>query len=407
MRPFYVMENCIQDYAWGDSRAIPEFLGIPWPEGRPAAELWMGSHPVAPSKIRIDAHSSAPLDEWLAAQPEAEGKSGRRERSQTLPFLFKLLAAGKPLSIQAHPDMETARKGFEREEKAGISRKAPERSYRDGNHKPELLMALSPFKAMMGFQSPARVGFLFSRLCASAGVSLVPASVLSALEAGESSALQPFLHSVLRAPARIVQRALETACSALWCESVNLAPAAAREIPRLAEGFPGDAGALAPLFLNVVELVPGEALFIPARVLHAYLEGFGVELMASSDNVLRGGLTSKKVDVDELLAVLDYREWPPGVLSPRLSGEGRRIFDTPAREFFLELLDAAPGCPLFLDGKNGPFILLTLEGRLTLSADSFSEELSAARGKSVFIPRQAGRVRVEGSGRGALAGCPS
>ena len=436
MKPFYAMRGSIRHYAWGHSRWIPEFLNTPHPPNTPVAELWMGAHSSAPSRIAVGGGKWENLDEWIQARPKAAlGEKTARDFGR-LPFLFKLLAAGKALSIQAHPSLSLAREGFARENAAGIPLSAAQRSYKDDNHKPEIIMALSTFTAMIGFRPPEEIHRSFAAAAAlvssaaskssSAWAFGILESVLpppvkgKALNNSDQHALEGFLSQLLRLPVEPLGALLSAVRMHLDRGGEGLDPLQREWIGRLFHQFPGDAGALAPLFLNIVQIEPGEAIYQPAGVLHAYLEGFGVELMANSDNVLRGGLTPKNIDVDELLKVLEFRPFAPEVLrldSPRPSDSPRppdtpsapsrpAFFETPAREFALGITSmphsAGEGEPIVLPGGSGPFIVLSIEGRAELS--SGNQKLVLPRGASAFIPFEAPDVHIRGRARTAVAG---
>ncbi|MEM6797600.1 MAG: mannose-6-phosphate isomerase, class I, partial [Acidobacteriota bacterium] len=284
------LRNSIQAYAWGSRTAIAELLGTPVP-AEPQAELWMGAHPKAASEVWVDGAWRA-LDRMI----EECGASILGSRvcaafSGRLPFLFKILAAAEPLSIQAHPNKARAAAGFERENAAGLGLADPLRNYRDAHHKPEILYALTPFTALRGFLPAAEID---ERLRASG----LGAHLPGAREAGLSGFFSAFLNLEGGAVALAIEQAL--------ARSGRLGAESARWIERLAASYPGDRGALAPVFMRRVDLNPGEAVFTPPGVLHAYLEGVGVELMASSDNVLRGGLTRKHVEPDELMRIARF-----------------------------------------------------------------------------------------------------
>ena len=404
MKSFYLLNNTIRDYAWGHLRYIPDFLGIDYPEGKPAAELWMGAHPSSPSMLEGEDGKTMGLDEWITGNPEAVLGSDVLFRYGRLPFLFKLLAAGKSLSIQAHPDKAMAEEGYERENRAGIPVDAPNRNYRDDNHKPEIIMALSPFTAMIGFRNPREIGSVFSSLIKKSGGGTLPADVLLALNNGENEALKPFLQSLLTSKEGertvLLQGALRAAS-----ESGCPWDALQKEwVPKLAAQFPGDVGALAPLFLNLIKINPGEALYQPSRALHAYLDGFGMELMANSDNVLRGGLTPKNVDVPELTRILNFIPSPAEVLVLHESGRGLKYFETPAEEFSLGLSDIDGndgGEGTILKKGSGPLIILCLDGDVRL--EDGKDSLRLIRGASAFIPWCASEVKMAGKGRIAVA----
>lgn len=377
------LENPIRPYAWGSTEAIPQLLGVE-PDGRPWAEMWIGAHPASPSR----SEDGRPLTELVAADPPAVlGAGVARAFDDALPFLFKVLAAARPLSIQCHPDAEQARAGFAREEAAGIPRDAPERSYRDDSHKPELVVALSPFFALKGFREPAEI----AALVAAAGVATLAAETRALARSGD---LRAFFAALVTLPE-------DRLAAALAELAANLGDAPEhRWVRRLLTLYPGDAGCFAPLVLNLVELAPGEALYLPARELHAYLEGTALEIMASSDNVLRGGLTGKHVDVPELLRVLDFRPGAPAVLTPRPGDDGLSRYETPAREFSLAV--AEPGsAPLERAGRRGVEILLCTDGHVELTAGAESARLR--RGESLLVPAAVPAYRLAGPGRVHIA----
>lgn len=389
-----VLDNPIQDYSWGSRTVIAELLGRPSPASRPEAELWIGAHPKAPSRVSEPAGLGA-LDALIAREPVSIlGRDVCERFGPELPFLLKVLAAAEPLSIQAHPDREQARRGWARENAEGIPKDAPRRNYRDANHKPELVCALSPFVALKGF-----------RPCEEIAERLAPA-------------LRPELSDEL---ARLARERSPAALRELLARLLTLTGdeharvlrrAAARPVhdpawawvARLLEKYPTDLGVLAPLYLNLVELAPGEALYLPAGELHAYLEGSALELMASSDNVLRGGLTQKHVDVPELLATLAFKPRPPEILSARTSDPATRVYATPAREFELALLDLPPGREFRPSQPRGVEVLLGLAGDVRIQTEGATHPLG--RGQSVLVPDARPSYRLEGVGRVARARVP-
>ena len=404
MKSCYAMRNTIRDYAWGHVKQIPEFLNIDWPPGRPAAEVWMGAHPAAPSRIETEGEWKA-LDSWIAHRKDAALGQETARRYGRLPFLFKLLAAGKSLSIQAHPNKSTAEEGFVRENALGVPPDAPTRHYRDDNHKPEIIMALTPFTAMIGFRDPSDIHRAFSFLDADFPNRGFSSSVVGGLKRGDQRALEGFLRRLLHLKGADLQSVLIEARAASKSRDNHWQEIQREWVGRLILQFPVDVGVLAPLFLHIVRIGPGEAIYQPPRVLHAYLDGFGVELMANSDNVLRGGLTPKNVDVDELLKVLDFRAFEPRVLSPVsvTSEKALAFFPTPSEEFALGIADPSrqPGGEIRLAGGEGPLIVLCLEKRVRLSDGS--GQLVLERGQSAFIPFDSPDVLISGEGRAALA----
>ncbi|MCG8453920.1 MAG: mannose-6-phosphate isomerase, class I [Spirochaetales bacterium] len=392
MKSFYSLENSTKKYEWGHEAHIPLFLQNAPQEGTPVAELWMGAHVSSPSfiqgeegRIGLDEAIASDLEHWLGTK--AASRFGR------LPFLYKLLAAGKSLSIQAHPDKAMAEEGFARENAAGVPLDARERNYKDDNHKPEILMALTPFSAMIGFREESVIRRTMRDLCSWGNLPLPP------FAEAQDDFLRNFLQGLLTAPSAQIQALIDAAVAYVKETECSWDDLQKQWVVRLNHQFPGDAGVLSPLFLNVLSIAPGQALYQPARMLHAYLDGFGVELMANSDNVLRGGLTPKNVDVQELTRVLDFRSSKPEVLLPQEVAPGFSRFSLPIDEFSLSLLDGAH--TVCLEAGEGPRMILVLEGQLTLSDGQ--ENLVLCQGESAVLPSQAS-VTVHGKGKAAMAG---
>ncbi|WP_406531124.1 mannose-6-phosphate isomerase, class I, partial [Streptomyces sp. I8-5] len=301
-----------------------------------------------------------------------------------LPFLLKLLAAGAPLSLQVHPDLAQAKRGYEDEERRSVPIDAPHRTYKDANHKPELICALTPFAGLCGFRRPTEAAEAMAAL----GVDSLKPYVDLLGAHPEEAALREVLTAILGAdPAEMA-------------ETVNLAAAAAERLggahapyARIAHHFPGDPGVIAAMLLNYVELQPGEALFLGAGVPHAYLDGLGVEIMANSDNVLRCGLTPKHIDVPELLRIVRFEATDPGVLRPEASPTGEELYETPVDEFRLSRFDLSPGAAPVDLTRDAPQILLCTGGAPRAG------DLDLAPGASVFVPSG---EKVEMSGTGTL-----
>ncbi len=355
-----------QHYDWGSFTAIPELLGVE-PDGRPWAELWFGAHPAAPADVLV-AGEWQPLDAVIAVSPEALLGPACRERfGDQLPFLLKILAAGQPLSLQVHPSTALAEEGFAREEAAGVPVGAPERTYRDRWHKPEVLCALTPFEALSGFRSAEGS----EAVLAAFGLDDVAARVrVHGLAAAFWS-----LWSATPAEREALARAAVAAAPAA---SAGPFAAEAGWVSRLGALHPGDVGIVAALLCNLVVLEPGQALYAPAQRLHAYLHGLGVELMATSDNVVRGGLTTKHVALAELERVLLVV--PEGVVAQDETAGG---WMTPAPEFHLSRL--APGVEAQVDG---PEILLFLDGPGSVAG------VPVERGGALFVPASLDRYQV-------------
>ena len=393
------LTNTVRPYAWGSPTAIPALLGTP-PTGEPQAELWMGAHPGAPSTLdRGDGPRS--LDSVIAADPEGElGAPAVRHFGPTLPFLLKLLAAGEPLSLQVHPDLEQARSGFADEEARGVPLDAPERTYKDANHKPELICALDDFTGLCGFRAPADTALLLGSLDVPALAPLV--EIL--LGKPEPEALREALTAVLTDPALTAADTVEAVTEALERAAADITgsglPAALSDslgsYAAVGRIFPGDPGVIAALLLNFVRLEPGEALYLGAGVPHAYLSGLGVEILANSDNVVRCGLTPKHVDVPELLRIVDFRSADPGVLHPVPvpGSDGEEVYPTPIDEFRLSrytLGGTAPDTRRIAGGA--PQILLCTEGTAVLT-DADDSSVTLRRGESAYVSAGTADLRV-------------
>ncbi|GGU09757.1 mannose-6-phosphate isomerase, class I [Streptomyces lateritius] len=371
--------NTVRPYAWGSTTAIPELLGTT-PTGEPQAEMWMGAHPGAPSVTE-----RGPLNEVIDADPVRElGAAAVEKFGPHLPFLLKLLAAGAPLSLQVHPDLTQAKEGFAAEEAAGVPLDAPHRNYKDANHKPELICALTPFEGLCGFRDPIEAADALDAL----GVDSLKPYVDLLHAHPEEAALREVLTALLTADHEEMAHTVAEATAAATRLGGAHAPYAA-----LAHHYPSDPGVIAAMLLNHVRLQPGEALFLGAGVPHAYLDGLGVEIMANSDNVLRCGLTPKHVDVPELLRIVRFEPTDPGVLRPEASPSGEEVYDTPIDEFRLSRFVRAPGAAPTDVTAPTPQILLAVAGRPKAG------EVTLAPGQSVFVP--AGE-KAELSGTGTV-----
>ncbi len=389
------MRNTIQNYAWGSLTAIAELLGRK-PEGKtPQAELWMGAHPKAPSMVKVD-NQWLPLNKLISRFPEQIlGKQVVSRFGAELPFLFKVLAAAQPLSIQAHPDQDQARDGFERENRLGIDLGSPERNYKDKRHKPECLCALSPFWAMCGFRPLEQVRQLVRPL---AGQRL--GQLVRKLEKQDSrNAIKEFFLSLLQMEAQHSEAAVEHVLKTI--RGKGLDDPVYGWIGKLARFYPRDMGILAPVLLNLVRLEPGQAIYLPAGQLHAYLEGVGVEIMANSDNVLRGGLTVKHIDIPELTRVVAFSSYSPEILEPVRAGiSGQQVYQTPADEFELAVIDSSGGKECAIQTGGRVQILLCVRGRGQISNPRTGLALELNKGDSVLVPAQlrhyilTGRLRL-------------
>jgi len=358
---------------------------IPW------AELWMGVNPAGPSRIISPDGKELLLSELIDSDPETFLGKETANTYGKLPFLFKVEAAAKPLSIQAHPNQEQAREGFERENREGIPLDAPNRNYRDPNHKPELSCAITPLAALCGFREAKEISFLIGIL--SEGIHPPNSegtpkggleSLISALEQDRENPLKAFLTALFSLDREALKK--------LGAIIRSRQPLLKRDFPEyrdewdlcsyLSGLYPGDPGIIAPLYLNIVELAPGEAMYLKPGVLHASIHGMSVELMADSDNVLRLGLTPKHVDANELLKILDFSEYKPEIFKVPEPAPAWFSFPAPAAEFTLSVMHGS-GDPIPYS-KTGPSIVIVTKGSATITESG--AEMKINTGESVFIP---------------------
>lgn len=397
------MINPVQHYGWGSTGDIPGVLGVV-PDGHPYAEMWFGAHPSAPSLAvevvstiapgrSTDAVQVIPLDEVITARPDAVlGAAVTARFGPRLPFLSKLLSAAQPLSLQVHPNAEQARDGHDREVTDGV---APDyRNYPDGSHKPELLVALTPTRALAGFRSPVKAADAMDQLC-------VPG-------------LAPVI-ALLRGPGTYAAR-LSSAFAAILGLSADVHRAVTSTLERhpgdgplaitrdLASSYPADPGVVASLLLNSVSLPPGLGLYVPAGTVHCYVSGFGVEVMAASDNVLRAGLTPKRVDVPELLSLVDFEPSPAHVVRADVtwSGAGLTVqrYVTPAPDFELTVIEVRATAPIPVPGEGGPRTVVCLDGVATVSGATSTCGIGA--GEAVLFGDADGELRLSGQARLAV-----
>ncbi|KGH48136.1 mannose-6-phosphate isomerase [Modestobacter caceresii] len=367
------LSSPVRHYPWGSRTVIPQLLGLPSPADQPYAELWMGAHPDAPSVLS----DGRTLTEAIAADPAGLlGPTVRERFGDRLPFLMKVLAADKPLSLQAHPTTQQAETGFAAEEAAGIPHDDPTRTFKDPFHKPEILLAITPVEALCGFRPVEESLHCLAKLQLP---ELMP--TIAALARGGLRAAIPQLLALSKRRRESLVRAVAARAASFVAahdpEFINTYRWAAT----LAGTYPGDPGVVISLMCNHLRIAPGEAVFLPAGNLHAYLCGAGIEVMASSDNVLRGGLTSKHVDLAALIEVLDFTDGRVPVIHPVLGPGGLR-YPTPVEDFDLTRVqvDVDPGVLT----TAGPQVVLCAEGDAVLTGTD--GDLTVRQGESVFVP---------------------
>jgi mannose-6-phosphate isomerase len=398
----YRLDNPIRHYPWGSRTAIATLTGRKAPAPEPEAELWLGAHPSAPSRAQVDGQWRD-LDGLIDTEAERLLSHEVADRfDRKLPFLLKILAAAEPLSIQTHPDAATARAGFAREESQRVP---PERrNYRDSHHKPELLYAVTPFAALCGLRDPEEAGALIGALAVPALNPLLErlATASSATEALRAA----FIWLLNTADAAPLVTEAAAASSRLTAAASASRRAAFETVSLLAERYPHDPGAVISLLMNRVDLAPGEAIHLGAGTLHAYLGGVGLELMASSDNVIRAGCTSKHIDTEELMRVARFDSQPPTTVAPSHPNAGETLWAPPVEELQLTRTEVTDSREAAL---SGPEIWLCLSGDAVLRSPSYPE-LELTRGQSAFVAADAGAVTVTGRGtlyRAAVGERPS
>jgi len=404
----FVLENTVQKYDWGSPEELPRLLGKENPTGEPWAELWMGAHPKAPS-IAVDPATGArtPLDKLIADAPiKTLGSSVAGRFNNTLPFLFKILSAAKPLSIQAHPSKLKAEHGFAREEFAGIPIDAPDRNYKDANHKPETVVALTPFEGLCGFRPIAEIVENIKLLAPQDWRRLV--GRLSD-DPGKLE-LSVFFHSMISQTGDVIHKRLDYTLA----RSRRIVASEPQNGPvrtlfswvlKLLEYYPGDVGTLAPLVLNLFRLEPGQALNLSAGQPHAYLCGTAAEIMANSDNVLRGGLTGKHRDVPEFISALGFDS---GTINPVVAKKVKNGFSTYRCEApDYSIAKALVAGHLEITGKPAvPEILLCTDGTLELVTAN-GHKFAIPKGTSVFVTADEKSYALSGHGTVFKASVPS
>ncbi|MER0124233.1 mannose-6-phosphate isomerase [Franconibacter daqui] len=378
--------NSVQNYAWGSKTALTDLYGIANPQNQPMAELWMGAHPKSSSKIQDEAGDTRSLRDVIEADKPALLGQHVAERFGELPFLFKVLCADQPLSIQVHPNKQASEEGFARENAAGIPLDAAERNYKDPNHKPELVFALTPFLAMNAFREFSEIVSLLQP------VSGAHTAIAHFLENPNAERLSELFASLLNMQGEEKTRALAVLKAAVASQQGE----PWQTITFIEQFYPDDSGLFSPLLLNVVKLNPGEAMFLFAETPHAYLQGVALEVMANSDNVLRAGLTPKYIDIPELVANVKFVGKPAGeLLTQPVKQESALDFPIPVADFAFSLHDLSTHeTPL---AQQSAAILFCVEGEAVLRCGD--ERLVLKPGESAFVAANESPVAASGVGR--------
>lgn len=390
---FFPMSNVIQNYAWGSTTSITQLFGIENPHGEPQAEIWMGAHPNGCSTVVNQAENML-LSSLINTDLPAYLGDKTADTFGELPYLFKVLCAEKALSIQVHPNKQQAEIGFAREERQGIAHNSTERNYKDPNHKPELVYALTPYQAMNGFRSIAAIIDNFTQLEIN-----TLSTLIEALKADQSEqGLTQFFTAILSLDGEAKQTALE----GLMAFAKQSSDPLFGLLIDLESQYPGDIGLFAPLMLNVLTLQPGEAMFLDAETPHAYIKGSGLEIMANSDNVLRAGLTPKYMDIPELVSCTRFVEMPfESLLLAPSEHDGVLEYAIPVADFKFAVILSSTQRKI---SSNSAEILLPLDSKMVLNHTDGSH-CEVEKGQSVFIPAYASEYTIDCEGRVARAYC--
>jgi len=391
MKTIGILKNSIQEYAWGSYTAISQLLGKTVPSDKPEAELWMGAHPKAPSQVYY-------RNQWVSLLKLIEtypvdilGKETADKFSNKLPYLFKVLAAETPLSIQAHPNRIQARQGFEKENREKIPINAVNRNYKDNHHKPECICALTPFWALNGFRPINEILEHMGKICPNA---LEPERE-HLRDHPDSQGLKRFFQSLMTMEPERKKAVVEMAIR--HAEKMSSHAPAYQWMVKLSNEYEGDVGVFSPVLLNLVCLSPGQAMFLPAGELHAYLEGIGIELMANSDNVLRGGLTPKHIDVEALLEVLNFEGREIEILTPRMTGKAEGVYESFAAEFILSVITVKEGVAYTGPLDRSIEILLCIDGEAGILVAGEKDPITVSKGMSVVIPAAVETYGIKGN----------
>lgn len=391
MNTIGILKNAVQEYAWGSHTAIPELFGMKAPSDRPQAELWMGAHPKAPSIVKCG-------DRWISLLELIEknpkdilGDEVIEKFGNRLPYLFKILAVAKPLSVQVHPDLTQARHGFAKENRLKIPLSAPNRNYRDDNHKPESICAITPFWALRGFRKISDILSLMEKICPHG----MKKELNNLQKQPDSLGLKIFFNALMTMDHKRQTEIIDDAI-------MNILKRLSEDDPvfkwmiNLHSEYPTDIGVFSPVFLNLVCLEPNQAMFLPPGVLHAYLDGMGVELMANSDNVLRGGLTPKHVDVSELMGILNFKEERIKILLPQKKSHCEGVYYSPAEEFALSVISVKEGMAYTSAARRSVEIILCIDGEGFITDIGKNSALALLKGTSVIVPAAVPRYCIEG-----------
>ncbi|SJL83412.1 mannose-6-phosphate isomerase, class I [Vibrio palustris] len=384
---FFRMQNVIKNYSWGSKTSIYELFGIPNSENKPQAEIWMGTHPNGCSTVECQA-TKLKLSDLIAKDKTSFLSAKTVEEFGELPYLFKVLAANQALSVQVHPSKQEAEVGYEKENNAGIPINSPVRNYKDSNHKPELVYALTRYQAMNGFRNFTEILNLFKSIKSETLLPLIQRFSIDQTASG----LEKFFVTLLSLSGQQKKLALNDLLSFAQRKTTDISEL----ILELSQTYPGDIGLFTPLLLNIITLNPGEAMYLEARTPHAYIKGTGLEVMANSDNVLRAGLTTKHIDVIELASCTDFKEktFETLKLEPTVHEFGEQKYAPPISDFKFSLY---PSPSQAVVKPQSAEIIMAIDTDVTLTHRN--ENFVLSKGQSVFIPAYVDEYSIQSQAR--------
>ena len=376
----YLLEGVVQHYAWGGFEYIPNLLNQTNRQQEPCAELWLGAHPRGMAQVHLPGEAAQPLDALINSAPlDILGTATAQRFANQIPYLLKILDVDKMLSIQAHPNKTEAEQGFAAENAAGIPLNAFNRNFKDDNHKPEMMTALTDFWLLHGFATRDKVLFSLQQTPELAGL----------LAFYTPDSIEPLYTQVMTMPQDEIDRLLQPLAARLLPllsagqlqkdQQDYWAARALRDFRLLDGGL--DRGVISIYLMNVVNVQPGQGIFQDAGILHAYLEGVNVELMANSDNVFRGGLTDKYVDAATLIQHLSFEPVSPHIFAGEAESDTLTVFKTPAPDFELSLIRLSDAKIHEQHSTKGPEILLLIQGEALVN-----QSLLVKKGQSLFFP---------------------
>lgn len=395
-----IMENRIRNYSWGSFTAIPDLLGQKKPSDVPQAELWMGAHPSAPSFLNISNEKKSLIELIDEFPEEILGKKVYQRFGKSFPFLFKILAADKPLSIQVHPNLAQAKKGFKKENKQKMPLDSEKRNYKDAHHKPECICALTDFCALIGFRKISNIIDTLEKL----SDGHLDNEIRQLKNKKNPKGLKQFFHELMTIEYKRKEILIDAmVVNAEKCiHEDNLY----KWVLRLYSEYGQDMGIIAPLLLNLICIKPGEAVYLPPGELHAYLEGVCIELMANSDNVIRGGLTSKYMDIPELLHIVNFAEKELNVITPNQANPMEKRFPCPVKDFILSRIHVHHQNCYSNCQQRSVEIIICIDGSVEIKEKDTGRKVNIEKGVSVLIPAFVGAYQINGEAILYKAGVP-